>query len=150
MIREANKFDFPKIIDLLLLFRKETPIEQIAYINNTDYVNKLLTHIVYGNGICYVATFQDEIIGIIAGMIDNVIWDPKTFILRELVWYVEEEYRHTSAGYKLLKAYNDKAKELISENRITMYTMTKMTNSPDFDFGKFGYKKAEEVWVAGV
>ena len=40
--------------------------------------------------------------------------------------------------------------EMVENNRITAYSMVKMTNSPDLKFEKFGFKKTEEVWVAGV
>ena len=43
-----------------------------------------------------------------------------------------------------------KAQELVDEDTIKMYTMTKMTSSPDLDFARFGYTKSEEVWVAGI
>ena len=86
----------------------------------------------------------------IIGVKDQNVWDPNLKVLRELVYWVEPQYRGSSAGYKLLLQDNKLAQELIDENKISMYTMTKMVNSPDLDFTKFGYKKAEEVWVGGV
>jgi RimJ/RimL family protein N-acetyltransferase len=86
----------------------------------------------------------------IIGYIDQNVWDPEIKVLKELVYWVEPEHRNTTAGYRLLKAYNDKAKELVNENRIQLYTMTKMVNSPDLDFSRFGYTKTEEIWVAGA
>jgi hypothetical protein len=66
------------------------------------------------------------------------------------VYWVEPEHRNTTAGYRLLKEYNKQAEKLVEEGKIKLFTMTKMVNSPDLDFSRFGYKKTEEVWVAGV
>lgn len=148
-IREANKFDLPHVLDMLRNFRNETPIEIMKDCNNEEYINKLFHAVLVGRGVALIAE-KDKPVGMIIGIIDNNIWDPDLYILKELVYWVEPEYRNTTAGYRLLKSYNDMAKKLVKSKRIKMYTMTKMVNSPDLDFKKFGYRKTEEVWVAGA
>lgn len=149
-VRLANKFDFPIVADMLRNFRNHTPIELMRECDNEEYINQLFHHIILGGGIALIAEKDNSIAGMIIGVKDQSIWDPNVKVLRELVYWVEPEYRGTSAGYKLLLQYNKLAKELVDEKKINMYTMTKMVNSPDLDFTKFGYKKTEEVWVAGV
>jgi len=148
-IRPANKFDLPYIINMLRHFRDNSPVDKIKECNNEVYITTLYTHILAGRGVAIVAEY-DQPFGMIIGYIDHNVWDPDIRVLKELCYWVEPDHRNTTAGYRLLKAYNDKAKELISENRIQLYTMTKMVNSPDFDFSRFGYTKTEEVWVAGT
>ena len=148
-IRQANKFDLPNVLDMLRNFRSNTPIEMMRECNNEEYISKLFHHIILGGGIALIAEDKNTA-GMIIGVKDQNIWDPNLKVLRELVYWVEPQYRGSSAGYKLLLQYNKLAKELVNENKINMYTMTKMVNSPDLDFTKFGYKKTEEVWVAGV
>jgi hypothetical protein len=148
-IRPANKFDLPYIINMLRHFRDNSPVDKIKECNNEVYISTLFHSILVGRGIAYVAEY-DQPFGMIIGYIDQNIWDPEIKVLKELVYWVEPNHRQTTAGYRLLKAYNDRAKELISENRIQLYTMTKMVNSPDLDFSRFGYTKTEEVWVAGA
>jgi N-acetylglutamate synthase-like GNAT family acetyltransferase len=148
-IRQANKFDLPNVLDMLRNFRSNTPIEMMRECNNEEYINKLFHHIILGGGVALIAEDKNTA-GMIIGVKDQNIWDPNLKVLRELVYWVEPQYRGSSAGYKLLLQYNKLAKELVNENKINMYTMTKMVNSPDLDFTKFGYKKTEEVWVAGV
>lgn len=149
MIRTANKFDLPHIIKMLKHFREQTPIDIMRDCNDEQYINKLYHHIILGGGLALVAE-MDQPIGMIIGIKDQNIWDPQLRILRELVYWVEPEYRNTSAGYRLLKEYNTQAELLREQGKIKLYTMTKMTNSPDIDFTRFGYTKTEEVWVAGV
>jgi hypothetical protein len=148
-VRPANKFDTPYIIKMLRHFRDNSPVEKIKECNNEQYINSLYHSIIVGRGVAFVAEY-DQPFGMIMGYIDQNVWDPEIKVLKELVYWVEPEYRNTTAGYRLIKAYNDKAKELVSENRIQLYTMTKMVNSPDLDFSRFGYQKTEEVWVAGA
>lgn len=149
-IRLANKFDQPEILDMLRHFREQTPIEDIKNCDNSEYISSLYHVLLIGGGIALVAESDDTIIGMILGIIEQNIWDPDKHLLRELVYWVEPEYRGTSAGYRLLKEYNKLAEQLKEQKRIHMYTMTKMVNSPDIDFDRFGYRKIEEVWVAGA
>jgi N-acetylglutamate synthase-like GNAT family acetyltransferase len=148
-IRQANKFDLPNVLDMLRNFRSNTPIEMMRECNNEEYVSRLFHHIILGGGVALIAEDKNTA-GMIIGVKDQNIWDPNLKVLRELVYWVEPQYRGSTAGYKLLLQYNKLAQELVNENKINMYTMTKMVNSPDLDFTKFGYKKTEEVWVAGV
>jgi len=149
-IREANKFDLPEVIAMLRNFRMETPIDTMKECNNEEHINMLFHHVILGGGISFVAEKDTKLVGIIIGIKDHNIFDPDLTMLKELVFWVEKEHRGSSAGYKLIKSYNKKAQELVDEKEIIMYTMTKMVNSPDLDFSRFGYKKLEEVWVAGV
>ena len=148
-IRTANKFDLPYIVEMLRHFRDASPIPKIKECNNEAYINTLYHGILVGNGIAVVAE-ADKPIGMIMGYITPSIWDPDMLILNELVYWVEPEHRNTTAGYRLLATYNNMAKELLNKNKIHMFTMNKMINSPDLDFSKFGYRKIEEVWVAGA
>jgi len=149
IIRQANKFDLPDIIEMLKHFREQTPIDIMRDCDDEKYINSLFAMILAGGGICLLAE-TDRPIGLIMGVIDQNVWDPKLFVLKELVYWVEPEHRNTTAGYRLLSNYNKAAKELVENDRIKMYTMTKMINSPDIDYGRFGYRKTEETWVAGA
>lgn len=148
-IRSANKHDLPYILDMLRNFRSATPIDIMNNCDNEEYVNKLYHHIILGGGIALIAEWEKPI-GMIIGIKDHNIWDPDLKVLRELCYWVEPEYRGTTAGYRLLKEYNKQAKQLVDDNKIKLFTMTKMTNSPDLDFSRFGYKKSEEIWVMGA
>lgn len=147
-IRHANKFDFPQILAMLHTFKYEGPSNFGNAFNNEEYVATLYAHIMAGRGIVLVAEKDDLLIGMIIAMIDNVIWDPDTRIMRELCYWVDKEYRGSSAGYRLLKEYTKVGDKLIEEGRITTYAIAKLANSPDLKFDKFGFKKAEEIWVA--
>ena len=101
-IRNANKFDLPHILDMLRGFRNATPIDMMRECDNEEYINKLYHHVILGGGIALIAE-NEKPFGMIIGVKDHNIWDPEIKVLRELVYWVEPEYRGTSAGYRLLK-----------------------------------------------
>ena len=143
MIRLANKFDKDGIMDLMRMFRDESPIQQYKDLNNVEYISRLLDTIIAGQGVIYI----EENVGMIIGVIQPTIWCDKTFALYELAWYVKPENRNTSVGYRLLSAYVLHANKLKDEGRIKLFTMNKMITSPDIKYEKFGFAKIEESWI---
>lgn len=143
MIRQANKFDKPQIIEMLRLFRNESPIQQYRELENEAYISQLLDSIIAGQGVIFV----EDNVGFIMGVKTPTIWDDTKIALYELAWFVKQEYRHKTTGYRLFKTYIDYAKQLKDEGKIALYTMTKMTTSPDINYGKYGFNKIEENWM---
>ena len=143
MIRKANKYDKTQLQEMMRMFRDESPIEQYKDIDNPEYFNSLVDTLLVGQGVIFI----EENIGFIMGIILPTIWCNKTFAMYELAWYVKPKYRHKTTGYKLLKAYIDYAKELKAQDKIKLFTVTKMVTSPDFDYSRFGFKKIEENWM---
>ena len=119
MIRKATKYDKTQIIEMMKLFRAESHIEQYRDLDNVDYWNRLLDNIFAGQGIIYI----EENVGLIMGLIIPTIWCDKTLALHELAWYVKPEFRNTTTGYRLLKAYVDYGKQLKENGRIKMFTI---------------------------
>ena len=149
-IRHANKFDFPQILAMLHRYKLAGPTNISNAFDNEDHVAILYAHIMAGKGLALVAEKDNVITGMLIAMIDAIIWDPDTRIMRELAYWVDEEYRGSTAGYRLLARYVKEGDEMVDEGRISAYVIAKMTNSPDIKYDKFGFKKAEEIWVAGV
>jgi hypothetical protein len=143
MIRQATKYDKTQIIEMMKLFRAESHIEQYRDLDNVDYWNRLLDNIFAGQGIIYI----EDGVGLIMGLIVPTIWCDKTLALHELAWYVKPEFRNTTTGYRLLKAYVDYGKQLKESGRIKMFTITKMVTSPDIKYGRFGFSKLDENWI---
>ena len=149
-IIEANKFHTDVIIEMLKRYRSHTPIKFMEQCDNIEYIKKLLSYVFAGRGIVLLAMKDDKAIGMIIGFVDQSIWDPEVCVLKELAYWVDEEHRGSTAGYRLIKKYNDIANSWILNGRIKTATISKMVNSPDLDYSKFGYKKCEETWSLGV
>ena len=149
-IIEANKFHAPIIIDMLLEYKTNTPVKSFESSGDVEFVKKLLAHIFAGRGIALLAYKDETPVGMLIGFIDQSIWDPKLCILRELAYYVTPKYRGSTAGYRLLSKYNEIAQSMLDSNRIKQWTISKMVNSPNLDYSKFGFKKIEETYSQGI
>lgn len=148
MIRSATKFDLPRIIDLLRHYRSETPWARLKTCDNELYVRKLLTHILAGQGVIFVAERELEIQGMLIAVKNASIWDPDLYLMQELAYWVEPQYRGSSMAYRLLAEYRRHCLELKQQDKIDSYTISKMVNSPDLDYQRFGFEKLEESWRA--
>ena len=147
MIRKANKFDIPFIIEMLKNYRNAAPLKVLNEANNKEYIEHFLFSLIVGSGFILLAEKNKEIIGIIiAGIIPN-IWNPNVMQCSEIAYWVEPEFRGGTAAYRLLKSYIAECDKMMESGKIQMYTMSKMVNSPDLKYEKFGLSKLEETWV---
>jgi predicted N-acetyltransferase YhbS len=149
-IRAAEKWDQPEVFRMLRNFRSATPVAIMNECDNEEHISRLFHAALIGGGVCLLAERDGQVQGMIMGLIDISLWDPNLLVLKELVYWVEPSARGSTLGYRLLTEYNRRARELVEEGRIRMYTMTRMANSPDLDYGRFGYAKIEETWAAGA
>lgn len=143
MIRKATKYDKTQIIEMMKMFRSESGIEQYQSLDNESYWNMLLDNIFAGQGIIFI----EEDVGLIIGLITPTIWDNTVNAMYELAWYVKPKYRKGTAGYKLLKAYMDFAKQIKDMGRIRFFTLSKLPNTPDLDYARLGFVKTDENWM---
>ncbi len=151
IVREANKFDLDKVIDLVKNFYDAVELDLKNYGDlDLEYVNKLYHHIILGAGVAIVAEKDDELVGIILALKNANIFYPDKTVLNELLIYVEPEHRKTSACYRMLSMYQKLADKMMSNEEITTYTVTKTEHLDQIKFEKLGYRKSEEVWVAGA
>jgi hypothetical protein len=143
-IRRANKFDLPYF---LYTTRK---VQDMSFIPNgkkvdEEHMNILFNTILHGGGIALIAE-SDQPIGLVVGIVNENLWVPKMYMLTQILLYVDEEWRDTKAGYRLLKEYNVATQELIDTNRIEMSVIHAAEPLHDIDFSRFGYKMAEKIW----
>ena len=143
MIRKATKYDKIQLGEMLKMFRDESPIEQYKKLDNPDYIYSLIDTIIAGKGVIFI----EDNIGFIMAIITPTIWCDKTYAMYELAWYVKPKYRMGMIGIRLLKQYIDYANQLKQEGRIKLFTITKMTTSPDLDYSRFEFQKIEENWM---
>lgn len=147
MIRKATKFDIPDVLEMLRHYRSETPLEFLKDADNAEYITGMLTELIAGRGVVLLAEQDGKSIGMMIAAVMPNIWSPKHFTLTEFAYWVEPEYRGGTAGYRLLRAYLDEAIVLKDAGRICNAFISKMVNSPDLKYNKFGFSKLEEFWV---
>ena len=151
IIRESTKFDLPKVIDLVSDFYNEIELDLKSYGElDLEYVNKLYHHIVLGGGVAIVAEHGDALVGLVLAIKNPNIFYPDKIVMNELLIYVNPSHRKSSACYKMLLKYKEIGEQLIKDDKITTYTVTKTEQLDQIKFENLGYRKTEEVWVAGL
>lgn len=142
-MRQATRYDKPIIKDLLRFFRDESGFTELADIDDSAYLDSMLESILAGQGVVLI----EEGKGLLAALITPSVWCDKTFIMHELAWYVKPEYRKSSVGYRLFKAYILFGNELKAQGRIKYFTMSKLDTSPNLKYDKHGFKRKDENWI---
>lgn len=144
IIRPANKFDIPYFIQIGKKVQEMNFIPHGTVVDE-KHLNVLFNTILHGGGIAFIAE-SDQPIGIVAGVVNENLWIPNMYMLTQILLYVDEEWRHTRAGYKLLQAYNNETQNLIKLGRIDMSVIHASEPLYDVDFSRFGYKMSEKIW----
>lgn len=146
-IRKASPFDIPQILDKLRDYRSCMPYGFLADADDADHVKTLLTHLMAGQGVVLVAEQENRILGVLIAGVMPSIWSPKHLVLTEFAYWVDPEARGGTTGYRLLREYLDEAIKMREAGRIANCFISKMVNSPDLSYERFGFKKLEEFWV---
>ena len=131
-IRKASHFDVVAILDLLREYRALMPYGLLQNADDAEHVTALLSEMMAGKGIVFVAEVDKKIVGVLVAGIMPSIWSSKHLLLTE---------------FALLAKYLEEAIKLKEEGRITNFFISKMVNSPDLNYGRYGFQKLEEFWV---
>ena len=161
-VRKANKFDVPSILELghnAGLYRANCDIdlykvdgEVVSFMNTDssdswkDTPRKILTHILAGAGIAYVYEKDKKVVGLIVAIKVPLLWDFNKYLMQEILYWIEPEYRGGSAAYRLLQAYVNECDSLKDNKQIMNYTMSIDANRK-LNLAKLGFKKTEQVWI---
>jgi hypothetical protein len=146
-IRLANKFDLPYFINLIHRINDMDELGDIVQGELDDtHLNQIFATVLAGAGLCYIAE-NDDPIGIIMGIVSPNMWAPKYLFLHQILYYVEEDYRNTRAGYLLFKEFDMQCEKLVNEKRIHHVTLSAPKTLMDMDFERFDYELSEKTWI---
>jgi hypothetical protein len=146
MIRQARVEDTERIIELMYHYRDQSPLTCLKS-SGEDTFRRILALIFEKNyGIVLAADDGEKIVGMLIAIKNFNIWDTTKACMNELAWWVEPEHRGGSHAYRLMKKYQEIGDYMIGQKEIEYYTISKMVNSPDLDYAKFGFQKLEETW----
>jgi RimJ/RimL family protein N-acetyltransferase len=144
-IRKANIMDMPYMI------REGQEFLSWVYpdkrVDNETLIQRL--RMVTTQGVCYVAEINGKQIGAIGGIITPNMWYGLEQDLTELFWWVQKEYRGSSAALRLLKQFILHGK---TDPKITNVIMTKENISPISEkvYEKRGFELKESNYVMEV
>ena len=138
MIRQANKYDIDKIIELLKDFaiKTESQLKGSPLDWSKTYVMQLITNIIAGQGFILI---DDEQTGILIAFKNNCFWNDKSIQLQEVMLHGYNKF----VIARLIKEYIKIAKELLIKKEINQATMSSYN---DLKFERYGMQKLEYTW----
>ena len=138
MIRQANKYDIDKIIELLKDFaiKTESQLKGSPLDWSKTYVMQLITNIIAGQGFILI---DDEQTGILIAFKNNCFWNDKSIQLQEVMLHGYNKF----VIARLIKEYIKIAKELLNKREINQATMSSYN---DLKFERYGMNKLEYIW----
>lgn len=143
IIRDAFVEDIPFIVKEGIKFLQLHPANlQKEY--DLQYLLQLADNLI-ANHVVLIAEDSGAKLGMILGLIVPNTFNPNYVGLQELVWWVKEESRSTSAALKLYKAFEDRAKEL----KVDFISMVSTSHTPILEklYKKNNYIPVESVFI---
>lgn len=138
MIRQANKYDIDKIIELLKDFaiNTESQLKGNPLDWSKTYVIQLITNIIAGQGFILI---DEEQTGILIAYKNHCFWNDKSIQLQEVMLHGYNKF----VIARLIKEYIKIAKELLRKREINQATMS---SYDDLKFERYGMQKLEYTW----
>ena len=146
-VRNARIKDYEDIKRLMIDFANNNPVEDLQLPNYSDkHVNRLLDHLTK-EGLALVCETEGRVIGMLLASIQGDIWLPHIKRMTEIAWWVETEYRGTTAGARLLHEYISIGKKLTDNKIISSFTLTTLASTPDLKLQERGWESIDYNWV---
>lgn len=146
MIRLATRSDLETIHALVLEFLTDTAYNQ--HTGDIDHVHiKKLCYAVIETGKVWLYEHKGVAVGLLIAILEQNLWMPTKVSLRELVWYVREEYRRTPAGGRLFIEFCRHGEELLLNKQIDGYFTTRMNSTASYDLEKRGFREVERLFL---
>lgn len=141
-IREATEEDALDCLILFKQFHKESKVPYSWDAKKTQTV--FLQTLPLENFVTLVAERDGDVVGFICAMYSEPFFSSEK-ISTEVAWYVNKEHRNSTAGFRLMKAYEEWA----TDNNVKYVGMTYLENITDLSeiYEKKGYSKAETQYM---
>jgi N-acetylglutamate synthase-like GNAT family acetyltransferase len=144
MIRIANKFDIPQIMEMLRHYRGSGVVKSIP-VEQEETALKILTYIIVGGGLGLVSETKNKLNGMLLAIKTPYLWDNNKTIMSEIAYWVEPEHRGSTAGYRLLNEYVKQCETMKDNGKIDSYTISQMEGQ-NLNYSRFGFKPIEHTW----
>ena len=146
-VRNAQIKDYDDIKRLMIDFANNNPVEDLKN-PKYDYVhvNNVIDHILT-TGIALVCTDHNRVIGMLLATVQGDLWLPHVKRMTEVAWWVEKEYRGSSAGARLLNRYIAIGLEAKDKGHISTFTLTTLATTPDLKLEQRGWEPIDYNWA---
>jgi len=149
MIRPATRTDLNTVTDLIVEFLSSTSYNKHTENIDRQHLAKIVFSLLHSGYIWLY--FNGEIaVGLLAAVREQNVWMPNKTSLRELVWYVREEYRGTLGAGRLFVKFCEQGDVLLANDQIQGYFTTRMTSTTDYDLERRGFKLTEKLYIKDI
>lgn len=145
MIRLATRSDLPLIADLIQEFLQTTSYENHTLAVDHQHLQRL-TYTLLHCGYIWLYYHENVAVGLLIAVKEQNIWIPSKATLRELVWYVREEYRGSAGAGRLFVNFCRKGEQLMESGEIVGYFTTRMAVTTDYDLERRGFRLTERLY----
>jgi len=146
MIRLATRSDLNVITLLIVEFLQSTSYKDHAVCARPEHIKQLM-YAILQNGYIWLYFNGEVCVGLLVAAREQNIWIPEKRSLREVVWYVREEYRRSLGAGKLFVEFCKTAEQLLENNEINGYFTTRMTTTADYDLDRRGFRLTEKLYI---
>ena len=113
---------------------------------NKEHIKKLVFSIIH-HGYIWLYFNGEICVGLLVAVKEQNVWMPDKTSLRELVWYVREEYRGSLGAGRLFIKFCEQGEMLLDNNEIQGYFTTRMTSTVDYDLERRGFRLTEKLYI---
>jgi hypothetical protein len=146
MIRLATRSDLNLVTDLIIEFLTDTSYTKHTEVIDREHIKKLVFSVIH-HGYIWVY-FNDKIaVGLLVAVKEKNVWTTSKTSLRELVWYVRQEYRGTVGAGRLFIEFCQQGDKLLNNGSIQGYFTTRMTSTTDYDLESRGFRLTEKLYL---
>lgn len=149
MIRTATRSDLNLVTDLVIEFLKSTSYHDHARTNDPNHIRRMMYSLLY-SGYIWLYYSGETPVGLLVAVKESNTWIPEKKSLRELVWYVREEYRNTVGAGRLFVEFCRKGDELLNSGEIDGYFTTRMATTTDYDLEHRGFRLTEKLYLKDI
>lgn len=149
MIRPATRSDLNTVTDLVMEFLSGTSYDSHTVGIDSEHIRKLAYSLLY-SGYTWLYYADDTAVGLLIAVKEANTWIPEKKSLRELVWYVREEYRGTVGAGRLFVEFCRTGEDLLNSGEIQGYFTTRMSTTTDYDLERRGFRLTEKLYLKDI
>jgi hypothetical protein len=149
MIRLATRSDLNTVTLLLVEFLSSTSYNKHTEAVEAEHIRRLAYSVLY-SGYTWLYYADDAPVGLLIAVREPNIWIPEKKSLRELVWYVREDYRGTTGAGRLFVEFCNTGDKLLNSGEIQGYFTTRMTTTTDYDLERRGFRLTEKLYLKDI
>lgn len=141
LIRQATAEDIAQLSEFGSKFFQYSGYGKLLTYSAEGMVHALYT--ILDTGVIFVAEVDGRLVGGIMGIM-SVLWcQPSVPVAAELAWWVDEQYRNHPIGIRLLKQFEDYAKEQGAKVVVMSDMLLEGRSTVGEMLNRFGYETTE-------